>query len=61
MSDERMAKRGAKTLTCMMEAGKGRLLLTARRKQDNAVIHFGNVSDEQGKVFLGTLSPQEVE
>lgn len=44
-----------RTLNCTIEAGKGKLYLTARRTKDGAVIRFGNVSDEQGKVLLGVL------
>lgn len=41
-----------------MEAGAGGLFLSARRKKDGAVIRFGNVCDEKGRVFLGDLTGQ---
>ncbi len=45
-----------RTLACTIEAGDGRLYVTARRKKDGAMIRFGNVSDEQGRVFLGEIT-----
>lgn len=42
-------------LSCTIEDGDGELLLSARRKKDEAVIHFGNISDGQGRVLLGYL------
>lgn len=44
-----------RTFACTAEAGKGRLYLAARRKRDKAAIRFGNVSDVQGRVFLGEI------
>lgn len=41
---------------CTIEAGAGGLFLAARRKRDGAVIRFGNVCDEKGRVFLGDLT-----
>ena len=45
-----------RTLACTIEPGDGRLYVTARRKKDGAMIRFGNVSDEQGRVFLGEIT-----
>ena len=45
-----------RTLACTIEAGDGRLYVTARRKKDGAIIRFGNVSDGQGRVFLGEIT-----
>lgn len=45
-----------RTLACTIEAGNVRLYVTARRKKDGAIIRFGNVSDEQGRVFLGEIT-----
>lgn len=47
--------RELRVLECIVEAGNGRLLLSARRKRDGALIRFGNVSDQDGKVFLGHI------
>lgn len=44
-----------KKLSCTIGAGNGRLLLSARRKRDGAMIRFGNVSDQDGKVLLGDI------
>lgn len=45
-----------RTLACTIEPGDGRLYVTARRKKDGAMIRFGNVSDEQGRVLLGEIT-----
>lgn len=42
-------------LSCTIEAGAVRLLLSARRKRDGALIRFGNVSGPDGKVLLGDI------
>lgn len=47
-----------RTLSCTAEAGDGALFLAARRKKDGAVIRFGNVSDEQGRVLLGHIQSE---
>lgn len=48
-----------RTLACTIEAGNVRLYVMARRKKDGAIIRFGNVSDEQGRVFLGEITGRQ--
>lgn len=46
----------AKRFVWELEPGDGELLLLAGRSKDNARIRFGNRADEDGKVFLGSVS-----
>lgn len=43
-------------LSCMAEAGRGQMTLSARRKQDGAKIRFAHQSGEEGKTVLGYLN-----
>lgn len=48
--------REIRRLSCMAEAGEGKMALSARRKRDGAKILFANQSGEEGKTVLGYLN-----
>ncbi len=45
----------ARKLSCVAEACKGELFLTAKRTRDGATIRFANHADAEGKSMLGVL------